>query len=122
MTSTHHTLDYVELPAPDLAAAKAFYGSAFGWEFNDYGPPGEPAYVGIRAHDGDGEVGGLDPAGTPGTAGVLVQLYSDDLDATVRAVVDAGGRVLKEPYAFPGGRRFHFADPAGNELGAWASS
>lgn len=122
MASTHHALDYVELPAPDLAAAKAFYGDAFGWEFTDYGPPGAVAYVGIRAHDGDGEVGGFDPTGTPSSAGPLVLLFSDDLDATLAAVREAGGTVLREPYAFPGGRRFHFADPAGNELGVWAAA
>ena len=55
MTNTHHAIDYVELPAPDLPAARAFYEQAFGWQFNEYGP----AYAGIRAPSGDGEVGGL---------------------------------------------------------------
>ncbi len=120
--SRHHAIDYVELPAPDLAAATAFYGGAFGWAFTDYGPPGAPAYVGIQAPDGDGEVGGLDPQGTPGRGGPLVQLYSDDLDATRDAVVAAGGTVVVDVFAFPGGRRFHFTDPAGNELGVWSAS
>ena len=71
---------------------------------------------------GEGEVGGLNPAREPTRGGPLVLLYSDDLDATVSAVEAAGGEILEAPYEFPGGRRFHFADPAGNELGAWASS
>ena len=117
MTRTHHTVDYVELAAPDLAASTAFYTKAFGWSFNDYGG----AYAGIRSPGGDGEVGGLNPEGTPGSGGALVLLYSDDLDASVDSVRQAGGEISRDPYAFPGGRRFHFRDPAGNELGVWAS-
>ena len=87
MTHTHHAIDYVELAAPDVAAAKAFYSGAFGWEFNDYGPD----YAGIRSADGTGEVGGLAAAAQPSSEGVLVLLWSDDLDATVRSVqVPAG--------------------------------
>jgi predicted enzyme related to lactoylglutathione lyase len=115
MAHVHHAIDYIELGAPDLAASKAFYAAAFGWTFNDYGP----AYSGIQAPDGDGEVGGLDPDGPVGASGPLVLLYSDDLDATVAAVLTAGGAVTRDPYAFPGGRRFYFTDPAGNQLGAW---
>ncbi len=118
---THHALDYVELGVTDLAATKAFYGSAFGWTFTDYGPG--PAYVGIRGvgTTGDVEVGGfrLDDEVTPG--GPLVLLYSSDLDASAQAVRDAGGDVTEEPYDFPGGRRFHFSDPSGNELGVWST-
>ena len=117
MSNTHHALDYVELNVTDLAAARAFYESAFDWRFNDYGP----TYAGIRAPSGDGEVGGLNAERAPTPGGPLVLLYSDDLDATVVAVETAGGRVTEGPYEFPGGRRFHFADPSGNVLGVWAS-
>lgn len=114
----HHRLNYVELSVTDLAEAKAFYRSAFGWEFNDYGPQ----YAGIVGADG-AEVGGLDlapdrkPAGGP-----FVLLYSVDLDASSDAVRAAGGTVVQGPYGFPGGRRFHFTDPSGNELGVWSSA
>ena len=111
----HHAIDYIELTVTDLAEAKRFYADAFGWEFNDYGPQ----YAGIR--DGSAEeVGGL-AAGTelrPG--GPLVLLYSADLDRTLAAVTSAGGRVVNGPYEFPGGRRFHFLDTSGNELGVWS--
>ncbi|MFC7494077.1 MULTISPECIES: VOC family protein [unclassified Nocardioides] len=116
MANIHHAIDYVELGAPELEATRAFYESAFGWRFNDYGPD----YAGIVAPDGDGEVGGLNRAGSAGRGGVLVLLFSDDLDATVDAVRSAGGEVVEGPYEFPGGRRFHFTDPSGNELGVWA--
>ncbi len=116
MTHTHHALDYVEIAQRDVAAAKDFYGSAFGWEFNDYGPE----YAGIRAPEGEGEVGGLNGTTAPSPGGPMVLLWSDDLDATVTAVEAAGGTVVTPPFDFPGGRRFHFADPGGTVLGAWS--
>lgn len=114
----HHRLNYVELSVTDVAAAQAFYSAAFGWEFNDYGP----GYAGIKGADGD-EVGGLAQAAEPRpSGGPFVLLYSDDLDTSAAAVAAAGGSVVDGPYEFPGGRRFHFTDPSGNELGVWASS
>ena len=115
------TLDYVELSVTDMQAARDFYGAAFGWTFTSYGD----GYSGIRtAAEGDGEeAGGLalvDAA--PARGGPLVLLFSDDLDATVAAVQAAGGEVVNGPYGFPGGRRFHFLDPSGNELGVWAEA
>jgi predicted enzyme related to lactoylglutathione lyase len=118
MANTPHAIDYIEFGVTDLAATRAFYESAFGWRFNEYGPD----YAGIVAPGGDGEAGGLNAGREPGRAGPLVLLYSDDLDATVAAVRAAGGQVVEGPYEFPGGRRFHFTDPSGNELGVCASS
>lgn len=116
MAETHHHISYVEIPAPDLDAATAFYGSAFGWSFNDYGG----AYAGIVAPGGEGEVGGLNPQGTPSRGDLLVLLFSEDLAATQAAVEAAGGDVVQGPYPYPGGHRFHFTDPAGNELAVYA--
>lgn len=117
-TPQHHTISYVEFGVTDLAAARVFYESAFGWAFNDYGP----AYAGISASDGDGEIGGLNPSAVPSSDGPLVLLYSDDLDATVEAVTRAGGTIVAGPYEFPGGRRFEFTDPSGNRLGVFAAT
>ncbi|MGW6130324.1 VOC family protein [Cellulomonas sp. NPDC055163] len=118
----HNSIDYVELPATDLAAARAFYAAAFGWQFTAYGD----GYAGIRtaAEDGSDEAGGLTLAESAAVTrgGPFVLLYSADLDATLDAVTRAGGTVVEGPYAFPGGRRFHFLDPSGNELGAWSES
>jgi predicted enzyme related to lactoylglutathione lyase len=111
---SHHVIDYVEFTVRDLAAAKRFYAAAFGWRFTDYGP----VYAAIQG--ADHEVGGLHQTDEARTRGPLVILYSDDLDESVKAVKAAGGTILKEPYAFPGGRRFHFADPSGNELAVWS--
>jgi predicted enzyme related to lactoylglutathione lyase len=116
MTETHHAISYVELNVTDLATARAFYESAFGWQFNDYGPD----YAGIRAPAGEGEVGGLNATADPVRGGPLVLLYSDDLEATQSAVEAAGGEVTSGPYDYSGGRRFHFTDPSGNELGVFS--
>jgi predicted enzyme related to lactoylglutathione lyase len=116
----HHAINYVEFTVTDIAAAKSFYAAAFDWQFNDYGPE----YAGIRSPHGKSapELGGLRQDQQPRTGGPLVLLYSTDLDKSVQAVRDAGGRVVAGPYDFPGGRRFHFTDPSGNELGVWAAA
>jgi uncharacterized protein len=106
-------IDYIELEVPDHAAAREFYAAAFGWQFNDYGP----AYSGVRAADGADEVGGLSTSGAPPS--VLALFRSGDLDASLDAVRAAGGTITREPFEYPGGRRFHFADPAGNQLGVY---
>jgi predicted enzyme related to lactoylglutathione lyase len=113
---THHGIDYIEFKVRDVATAKAFYASAFGWAFTDYGPD----YSGIQGPDR--EVGGL-AKGTPRpSGGPLVVLYSKDLEATAKSVLDAGGSIVREAFEFPGGRRFHFSDPSGNELGVWSDN
>ena len=111
---THHAIDYIEFPVLDIQAAKRFYTAAFGWAFTDYGP----GYAGIRG--GDGEVGGLRETEEVKTGGPLVVLYSTDLEASVQAVRSAGGRIVQDPFPFPGGRRFHFLDPSGNEVAVWS--
>jgi uncharacterized protein len=116
----HHAIDYVELTVTDLEQAKRFYSEAFGWRFNDYGPE----YAGIQSPQGASapEVGGLSQGQEVRSGGLLVLLYSSDLNRSVEAVKHAGGQVVNGPYAFPGGRRFHFTDPSGNELGVWAEA
>ncbi len=106
-------LDYLEMPATvgTLDSVKAFYAAAFGWSFTDYGP----AY---SAFD-EGLEGGFHTDATASTRPLPV-LYSQDLRATQAEVEAAGGRIVKPIYAFPGGRRFHFLDPAGNELAVWS--
>jgi predicted enzyme related to lactoylglutathione lyase len=103
-------IDYVEFPARDLAAAKAFYGAAFGWTFTDYGP-------GYAAFN-EGLDGGFQTEDGPQKP--LVILYARDLEAMEAKVRAAGGTISKPIFSFPGGRRFHFTDPAGNELAVWS--
>lgn len=106
-------LDYLELPGGDLAASKAFYAAAFGWRFLDYGPE-------YAAFD-EGLDGGFD-AQSDATRAPLPVLFAHDLEAMQARVVAAGGVIVKPIFAFPGGRRFHFRDPAGNELAVWSET
>lgn len=110
----HHAIDYVEFTVRDLTEARKFYTAAFGWTYNDYGPE----YSGIRGSEG--EVGGFHQTMQVRRGGPLVILYSDNLEASLAAVQSAGGKVVQPPFAFPGGRRFHFTDPSGNELAVWS--
>ena len=114
---TRHASDYIEISATDMDRARRFYESAFGWTFNEYGPD----YMGIRKAGG-GEAGGICRADEVIGGGPLVVLYSADLDATLQLVRQAEGRIVKEPFAFPGGRRFQFQDPSGNELAVWSEA
>lgn len=106
-------LDYLELPATGgtLDSVKAFYSAAFAWSFTDYGPTYAAFEQGL---DGGFQADAAEAAQKP-----LPVLYSQDLEATLAAVQDAGGRIVRPIFEFPGGRRFHFADPAGNELAVW---
>ncbi len=106
-------LDYLEMPGDDLGAVKAFYGAAFGWTFQDYGPT-------YAAFD-QGLDGGFDADAAP-DARPLPVLFAHDLEAMAAKVEAAGGRIVKPIFAFPGGRRFHFRDPAGNELAVWSET
>jgi len=113
---THHGIDYIEISVTDMAESKRFYEAAFGWNFNDYGP----GYAGIQKHGG--EAGGLRLEPKVSGGGPLVILYSNDLDMTLAKVREAGGWIATEPFDFPGGRRFHFEDPSGNELAVWSEN
>ncbi len=106
-------IDYIELPTTDISAAKAFYTGVFGWKTQDWGPD----YTSFE----DGRLAGgfrKEAEVTPG--GPLVVLYAVDLEAVAAAVPSHGGAIVKQIFSFPGGRRFHFTDPSGNELAVWS--
>lgn len=111
--NSSHRIDYIEFPATDITATKNFYTAVFGWKFTDYGPE----YVSFE----DGRISGgfAKVQAIPGN-GALVVIYSSALTETQEAVVRNGGKITKPPFDFPGGRRFHFADPNGNELAVWS--
>ncbi|MGB8887953.1 MAG: VOC family protein [Candidatus Korobacteraceae bacterium] len=121
MAQQEHNLqiDYIEFPATDIEATKRFYSQVFGWKFQDYGPD----YTSF--HDGrlaGGFNTGAEPAGDGGakTRGPLVVIYASSLEETYAKVTAAGGKIVRETFGFPGGRRFHFSDPNGNELSVWS--
>lgn len=101
--------NYIELPAADIAAAKAFYTQAFGWTLAEFGP----TYACTTT--GDVDVG-LQGDASEAPASPLPVIQVDDLDAALVAVTAAGGNIVRPTFAFPGGRRFQFRDPHGNEL------
>ena len=111
-------IDYVELPAKDLDLASAFYGDTFGWTFEDYGPD-------YRAFS-DGRLDGgffrADQTAVQASGSVLLVFYAEDLESTLERVVENGATLSTEIFAFPGGRRFHFKDPNGNEMAVWSEA
>lgn len=116
MKQEDQKIDYLELPSAELDAVQSFYERAFGWEFTDYGPD-------YRAFS-DGSIEGgfrrADLKATAANGSVLVVFYATDLEGTRDKVVASGGVIVEDIFAFPGGRRFHFTDPNGNELAVWS--
>ena len=113
---TDKRIDYVEFPAADFDAQQAFYAGVFGWTFTDYGPE-------YRSFSDGALTGGfyqstLQSRTEQGAA--LVVMFADDLEAICQSVIDHGGTICKEIFSFPGGRRFQFLDPHGNELAVWS--
>lgn len=109
-------INYVEVPARNLDATKQFFTAAFDWQFVDYGPE----YSAIAGAGLDGGFFRSDKIATPDNGSVLVVLYSAELEQTVERVKAAGGAIVQEIFSFPGGRRFHFTDPSGNEYAVWS--
>jgi hypothetical protein len=106
-------IDYVEFQAVDIAASKRFYSALFGWEFTDYAPE----YTSF----GDGRLsGGFTKVSAVAAGGPLIVIYATELDRVKEAVAKEGGVIVKDTFEFPGGRRFHFHDPNGNELAVWS--
>lgn len=115
MPNRDRTINYVEFTVPDVAAARQFYGEVFGWKFTDYGPD----YTSFAAAEA-GTDGGFTRGKPSGGGGTLIVLYAGDLEGTQQRVEAAGGRIVKPIFSFPGGRRFHFTNPGGNELAVWS--
>ncbi len=116
--SNHHKINYVEFPSKDLPSTKSFFLNAFGWSFEDYGPE-------YTAFTGEGLDGGFfksDIAAQTSNGSALVVLYSENLEQSVQSVQDAGASVIKPIFSFPGGRRFHFQEPGGNEVAIWSDN
>lgn len=112
MSYPNEEFQYLEFASHNLAVIKDFYQKAFGWEFTDYGPK-------YTAFSGQYVDGGFYP-GEPVRGSILPILYAADLEASLAKVKNADGEIVKDIFIFPGGRRFHFLDPDGNELAVWS--
>ena len=113
---TDRKVDYLELPARDLDAAQAFYENAFGWSFTDYGPD----YRAFSDGNIDGGFYRAEAQSSTEIGAALIVIYATDLERTKERVLACGGSIVKDIFSFPGGRRFHFADPNRNELAVWS--
>lgn len=106
-------INYIEFKAKDLEEMKIFYTKAFGWTFTDYGPT-------YTAFSNSGLQGGFERSEDEIFNGALVVLYHEDIEVCKNTVIRSKGKISKDIFSFPGGRRFHFVDPAGNELAVWS--
>ena len=113
MEFINNHISYVEFKTNDLAKTKTFYSSVFNWEFKDYGP----TYASFTE---SGLMGGFEQTEDTIVNSALVVLYHDNLVQIENRITDAGGKITKEIFSFPGGRRFQFTDPSGNELAVWS--
>ncbi len=113
MKSKNNHINYIEFKANDLETIKQFYNECFGWEFTDYGP----TYV---AFSESGLQGGFEKTDVEIINGALVVLYHQDLETIREEIIRVGGKISKDIFSFPGGRRFHFLDPSDNELAIWS--
>ncbi len=113
---THEKINYVEYPARDISATKLFFQEAFGWVFEEYGPD----YIAFSDQGLDGGFFTSELASRTGEGGALLIFYSKHLEETLAKVTAAGGAIVKPIFPFPGGRRFHFTEPSGNEFAVWS--
>ncbi|ALQ54958.1 Glyoxalase/bleomycin resistance protein/dioxygenase [Pseudoalteromonas issachenkonii] len=112
----NNKINYIEIPAQNIAATKAFFSTVFGWSFVDYGPE----YCSFTAQGVDGGFFKSDLVVSTKKGSPLIVFYSSDLEATQNKIEKAGGKIIKPTFSFPGGRRFHFSDPNGNEFAVWS--
>ncbi|MEQ6119488.1 VOC family protein [Reichenbachiella sp. MALMAid0571] len=113
MSATDNHINYVEFKAKDLEQIKKFYTDAFNWTFTDYGP----TYI---AFSESGLEGGFEKTEAEITNGALIVLYHQNLESIKSKIIESKGIISIDIFSFPGGRRFHFIDPSGNELAVWS--
>ena len=114
----HEKLNYVEFSASNLIATKSFFSQVFNWSFEDYGPD-------YSAFSGEGLDGGFfkaEPSSSTENGAALLIFYSNNLETTLAKVENAGGKIVKPVFSFPGGHRFHFTEPSGNEFAVWSDT
>ncbi len=116
--NSHEKLNYVEFAARDLPATKTFFSAVFGWEFVDYGPD----YTAFSNQGLDGGFFKADLSNQTNNGGALLIFYSADIQSTLQKVIGNGGTIIKPLFDFPGGCRFHFIEPSGNEFAVWSEA
>lgn len=112
----NNKINYIEIPAKNIEATKIFFSDVFGWSFVDYGPD----YCSFTAQGVDGGFFKSDLVVSTKNGSPLIVLYSNSLETTQAEIEKANGKIIKPIFSFPGGRRFHFSDPNGNEFAVWS--
>lgn len=112
----HKAINYIEYPASDLEKTKAFFEIVFNWEFTDYGPD----YMAFKETVLEGGFYRAPMVSDSSNGAALLVFYSNELEQTQAEIVEAGGLIVKPTFDFPGGRRFHFREPSGNEFAVWS--
>jgi uncharacterized protein len=112
----HEKINYIEFPSRDLPATRRFFTQVFGWTFVDYGVE----YTTFEDQGIDGGFYKAELLSSTSNGAALIIFYSRDLEATQQKIISAGGSINKATYSFPGGRRFHFTEPSGNEFAVWS--
>jgi hypothetical protein len=112
----HEKINYVEFPARNIAATKVFFTEVFGWSFEDFGPD----YTAFSDEGVDGGFFKSDLSSSTENGSALIIFYSEELEITQSKIENAGGKIKKAIFSFPGGRWFHFTDPSGNEYAVWS--
>ena len=112
----HEKINYVEFPASDLEATKAFFENVFAWTFTDYGP----TYTAFADQGLDGGFFQSEKSASTENGSALIVFYSETLEQTMEKAMGAGASIVKDIFSFPGGRRFHFTEPSGNEFAVWS--
>ena len=114
----HEKINYIEFPAQDIPATKSFFNIVFGWQFEDFGPN----YTAFSNQGIDGGFFKSDQQSLSRNGSALAVFYSDNLEQTQSKIKQAGGKITQAIFEFPGGRRFHFTEPSGNELAVWSDN
>ncbi len=117
----HEKINYIEFPAKDIETTKAFFSAVFSWSFVDFGPE----YTSFSNEGLDGGGGGFyksDLISSSEKGSALIVFYSNKIENTQLKIEKAGGKIVKPIFSFPGGRRFHFTDPNGNEYAVWSET
>ena len=112
----HEKVNYIEIPSKNIEVTKAFFSEAFGWSFVDYGPE----YTAFSDEGIDGGFFKSELSISTNKGSALVVFYSNSLEQTQLKIENSGGSIIKPIFPFPGGRRFHFTDPNGNEYAVWS--
>lgn len=112
----HEKINYVEFPSEDLTKTKTFFEKTFGWEFQDFGPE----YSAFSNQGLDGGFFKSQSSAKTATGSALIVFFSDNLENTMSKIENNKGKIVKPIFSFPGGRRFHFEEPGGNEFAVWS--